>query len=122
MIRITTADIANDMAGICKKIFANAAINTNKKPTIRNPPKKLKSFRVASAYADNPMNITPVPPSDNVMIFPPLGSEAYMVNMGPSPNPNKPVIRKTIPIPAVEWAKRGNTNMAITIPLMTEIK
>ncbi len=45
-----------------------------------------------------------------------------MVNMGPNPNPNKPVIRKTIPIPAADLAKRGNTNIAISMPPITETK
>ena len=118
---ITTAEIINDMAGICKNIFASAANSTKRKPTIKKPPIKLKSFRVASAYADNPINITPVPPNDNIMIFPPLGNEAYMLSIGPNPNPSIPVMRKTIPIPADELAKRGRTNMAITIPPITDI-
>ena len=73
---ITTADIINDMAGICRNIFASAANNTKRKHTIKKPPRKLKSFLVANAYADNPINMAPVPPSDNVMIFPPLRNGA----------------------------------------------
>ncbi|GJL71254.1 MAG: hypothetical protein NMNS01_04530 [Nitrosomonas sp.] len=45
-----------------------------------------------------------------------------MLSIGPNPNPSMPVTRKTIPMPADEFAKRGSTNIAMTMAPITEIR
>ena len=56
-------DTASDRVG---KLKINAPIPARKAtsmPTMINPPIKLKSFLVVSAYAESPTKIAPVPPS-----------------------------------------------------------
>ena len=48
MMKMTAAEMVNWSAGIPMKILRMAAPMTTRKPTIRKPPRKLKSFWVVS--------------------------------------------------------------------------
>ena len=56
------------------------------------------------------------------MISGPRGSAMYIVRMEPSPRPSKPVMAKRTPIPALELAVRGRTNMPITMAPITDTR
>ena len=68
IMKITAAEMVSCRAGIPRKILRIAAPMTTRKPTIKNPPRKLKSLWVVSTYPDRAKKMAAVPPRAIAMI------------------------------------------------------
>ena len=61
--KMTAPEIAKLSAGIWRNKFAIIATNITIIPVNKNPPRKLKFFRVVKAYPDRLRKISAVPPN-----------------------------------------------------------
>ena len=96
-------DTAKERLGRLKNMAANPARNAARIPINKNPPMKVKFLRVVNTYADRPRKIEPVVAIAVNTICPPCGIDKYILMIGPSVYPMKPVNTKTKTNPN-EWS------------------